>query len=346
MIINKIIETSLTINNPIDVYSDSSKNIMNILIHKFKNKCYKGVLILDIIKIVKSSECIINQHGGECSGVMNIRFEVQAVVYNTNEVITGCLILKKDQGIIITSSQYASIMMTNHKSLDSIAIGNIIPVCVAKASYSINSNKISVNAFPYFPSKFYWNKIIPIYQPADMRLSADDKRSLETILARVQYEESEQKQWEAKNKEKLEFFRKLLFPIATPEFAKIGPGEVRTNLLTFMQSPMQAPMQTPMQADKPVTETADILLIKDIRIPLNSPDILIIKKDDLDKMPTYVDCQYAVDSKLDLRSVIQLLLCEYCDNLKLIRELMEIYDTDKKMETHVNLWKVLKLGKF
>jgi hypothetical protein len=334
MIINKIIETSLTINNPIDVYSDSSKNIMNILIHKFKNKCYKGVLILDIIKIVQSSECIINQHGGECSGVMNIRFEVQAVVYNTSEVITGCLILKKDQGIIIASSQYASIMMTNHKSLDSIAIGNIIPVCVAKASYSINSNKISVNAFPYFPSKFYWNKTIPIYQPIDARLSADDKRSLEVIMARVQYEETEQKQWEGKNKDKLEFFRKLLFPIASPDFAKISPEEVRTNLLALISS------------DKPLTETNDVLLIKDIRIPLNSSDILVVKKEDLSKMPTYLDCQYLVETKLDLRSVIQILLIEYCDNLKLIRELMETYDTDEKMADHVNLWKVLKLGKF
>ena len=201
MIITKVIETGLNINHPIDAYSDATNNIMNMLIQSFEGTCLRGCYIKKILKIRAISECIIERRGDKCYGKVNIQFEVEAVIYIEGEVINGCTVKHKDKNaaIIIAASQYGTICLNAHASLDSILVGQIISVRIGGTKYNPGSNKISINAYPFFPNKYLNSKISSYYIKENI-LSEKDKSYLNNVIARIDYEEKEKEQLLKKNK--------------------------------------------------------------------------------------------------------------------------------------------------
>ena len=88
MIITKVIEVGIDIHNCINIYSDGD-NIKHILIDRFEKKCFRGCYIKTVDRILRTSECIINQDGSPTYGTLSVIFEVTAVVFADGEIING-----------------------------------------------------------------------------------------------------------------------------------------------------------------------------------------------------------------------------------------------------------------
>ena len=154
MIIKKILESYIDISDPKEMFSnDKESMLINKLTEKFVGICYMSCYIIKINKIIRRSYIYMNDTLNGDSHI-SIMFEVDAIIYNTNEIINGCLIIKKElNGIIHGKSEYAGIQISTQPNMSIFKEGDIVPVIVKRVRYNINQSSVSVLAMPFIPIK-------------------------------------------------------------------------------------------------------------------------------------------------------------------------------------------------
>lgn len=311
MIITKTISTGLDIHNPMEIFIDPEVSLMNILKHKIAGKCFRDCHILDIAKIIKRSNCKIVQRGPDCYGVINIQFDVKAIVYSQGEIITGCKVVYKDKNdkIIICMSEHATICLQSDKSLESIRADQFIIVRVGQVQYHPGSAKISVNAFPYMP-----RKTSAVFE-LNGQLDDKEKAVVSLILEQIneQEKELEEATKESDSKDRLEFFKKVLY-VGT------SPGGTKENLIELAKKGVFAGFYT-----------------RHAKIALWEP---IVYK--YNKMPEGDDMIFR---NYTLFSGLETLLRDYLSNVQLLKEMLKIYNTSEIVKDHRNLWAIFQSGK-
>lgn len=312
MIIFKQISTGLDIYNPMEIFIDPEVGLMNILRHNLTGKCFRECYVLDVNKIINRSKCKIVQRGPDCHGTINILFEVRAIQYSKWENITGCKVVHKDKNdkIIICVSEHATICLQSNKSLESIRVGQFIIIKVAQVQYHPGSAKISVNAYPYMPKR-----TTEVFELKG-ELNEKEKASIEIILSRISEQEKDLKE-SLKNedvKERLSFFKKVLYVSSPP---KEGTKE---NLIEL--------------ANKGVFNG---FYGRHAKMALWEPDVYKYSQ-----MPQADDM---ILRNYSLYDGLNSLLKDYLDNILLLKEMLQIYDTPEKVQEHRNLWAIIQSGK-
>lgn len=312
MLITKIISIGLDIQNTVNVYSDLEANVRGILIDRYEGRCLRAGYIQKINKIIKMSDCRINQDGNPTFGTIDVIFEVSAVIYAIGEVINGCEVINKDKRIIICSTPITSIMLNADESLESVRKGQKISVRVGGAKYNIGAQRISINAIPYM-----FITSTTIYQIS----SSDNKLYLQPMLERVQKEESDIDALRKSNPKAWEFFSQLLYAYKDAQKAPAGAAEF--NLLNIIN-------------DFP----KDIkYLSRDSKLNLFEPLVYGYRN--------HADFPLGVKLKSNIvaKEVLLSLLDDYYNQLRIIREMIEIYDSEGMLEKHKNLWLIFKKAK-
>ena len=159
MKITKIFDITLNINNITDIFTkDINQKLLSLLNKKYKYKCYLSSYILKINKIINRSLLEFNQNDLNCSFNVSIQFEAECLIFNKNEVILNMkiqeivnnnLILKNE-----TSDELNDIIIAlikNNQDLSLFTKDDIIPIIVGKVKYSVGSDKITINAYPFIP---------------------------------------------------------------------------------------------------------------------------------------------------------------------------------------------------
>src|SRR5580698_5535101 len=101
MLIIKLIEVGVNIQNYLTFYTDAAGNMQRMLEQNYVGRCFRGCFIKSILRIVKMSRCVINQNGTPNYGTINVVAEVSAVIYFEGEVICGATVLRKDKNSMI-----------------------------------------------------------------------------------------------------------------------------------------------------------------------------------------------------------------------------------------------------
>ena len=155
MIIKKLIETYIDIDDPSDVLcADINKMLIDKLTNKFVGVCYKSGLIMKINRIIRRSYIYL-QTTLDGYGQTSVKFEVDVLIYKNNEVINGCKIIKKEpNGIIHANSKYAGIQMSIQQNMSIFKEGDVVPIIVKRVRYNINHTSISVSAIPFIPIEY------------------------------------------------------------------------------------------------------------------------------------------------------------------------------------------------
>jgi hypothetical protein len=207
MFIRKILETRVDLHDPNDVYvKDIDTLLLSRLRSKFVHKCYKSCFIIKVLRILRRSFIRINSFM-DGMGYVNVNFEVQALVYNTNEIITGATIINKDpNGRMQCKSAYASIEVAPDKILDTYEKGSKIPLVVLKPRYIYGKSSISVMAKAFKPS-LQPNRVYH----CSGKCSAEDVQLLKKMYADVQ-----NSLHVLPNNSAVDFFQKLLYPFSKP----------------------------------------------------------------------------------------------------------------------------------
>lgn len=315
MLITKVIEVGINVQNCIGVYTDP-ENIRQILVERYEGYCIAGCLIKKIERILRLSECRITQDGSPNFGTISVIFEATAIVYAVGEIINGCVVKNKHKsGIIVCSTGIASIMLESHPMLDSITIGQIISVRVRAVKYNSSSSEIAVNAVLYVP-----HKESIIYKVGT--LNEQGKTLLANVLERIEFEETEMKNLKKDNAKAWETFDQLLY--AYKEVQPAPPGAKVLNLKEIVKSGFNGVQY----------------LSRDPRINLSTPNVY-----------GYIaGSVFSNDEKLRTEfptsTVMILMLEDYCAHLRTIREMINIYSTEKLLLDHKNLWQIFKKNKF
>lgn len=317
MLIKKLIEISIDINRPMAVYSNPYNNLLNILKDRFEGTCYASCFITNVVKIKRQSECIINQESIDCFGRTSLEFEVDAIVYNKDEIINGCKITNIDKsGIIICETEIASIYLSSHVYLQSLKKDQIISIKVGMAKYTPVSNKISINATPHF---FETNPIYYHISPKIPTISDNDKDFFNAYIIQINKElENKKKILDIKWK----FFNKLLYAYKNTQ-------SVPTNAKSFNILNIFKDGEINMESIKPLIGK---YLCRDPKINMLTPDVYVYVSIN-DTLP--------VTPETDWRHAVIAVLDNYLNHLITIREMSNIYD-GVLLSSHENLWKIYK----
>jgi hypothetical protein len=207
MLDKKILETTLDIDEPTDIYSNErDKMIMNKLTEKYVGKCFHSCLVININKIIRRSFIYMKDtlNGG---ATVNIIFEANVIVYHKGEVINGCKIIKKEpSGIMHAKSEYAGIQLNIKADMSIYKEGDVVPIIVKMVRYNPNQTSISVSAHPFMPIDE-----LPIYYNIVGDLSTDQKTILNNILIRIKDEEKIIDNLSTTDKKIYKFFIDLLY---------------------------------------------------------------------------------------------------------------------------------------
>lgn len=315
MLIKKEITFGVDIGNVISLYT-SPDNLINICRHKLTGKCYKSCFIVSIDRIIRQSACIISQGGNPSSGTVHVVAEVSAIEYRSGDVICGVKVSGKDaseQLICHAPNAVIVVRASQAAGLESIVKDQIISVRVIHATYSIGSPTIALLTVFYFPDQ--QPLIYEISEPIDQQACA-------RILSLVTEEETKLKTIPDKL---LRFFQTILAPYK--EIGKAPPGAKLASVKSILTMNKGFISRDPRltNADSPFYSYAEY----DHTNVLND----ILPGGEMPKIMT------AVSSTAGVINV----LTDYYNNLRIVREMAEIYATDDDLRKHKNIWAIYGL---
>lgn len=307
MLITAIISVGLDIQNTINLYSNLEENIKNILNDKFVNKCFRGKFIKNINRILRVSDCMINQEGVPGYGTIDVIFEADCLVFAIGEVLTGCEVISKDKKLIICNTENARVFLNAVDILESVQVGQLISVRVGAVRYNIGSHAIAINALPHL-----FNKSVNVYKVESS--TEDIKTFLQPMLERVREEEAAAQ--ELNTGKAWGFFNQLLYAYKTEQ--KPSNGATEHNIFDLISN-------FPKEIK---------YISRDNRSDLSKPIVY-----------GYTEEPQPAKTGLSLKEVLLIILGDYCDYLRTVREMIQVYSTAELMESHKNIWAIYKISK-
>lgn len=233
MIVKKILETFIDIEDPNEIFSrDRDATILNKLTEKFVGVCYHSCYVLKVNRIIRRSYIYMKETlDGDTQS--SVTFEVDAIIYKRNEIINGCKIIKKEpNGITHAKSKYAGIQLSIQQHMSIFKEGDVVPIIVKRVRYNINQTAISILAVPFIPMEYkkYYYKLTG-------SLTKDETANITSLIKQINDEDSKISKLNANDKKIFKFFVDLLhYPAktSTKNAKKINLSkilEVKTGIL-------------------------------------------------------------------------------------------------------------------
>lgn len=85
----KVFDATIDIANPIGFCTDKERHLMNELHNQFVDRCYKGALVLRIVRVIKSGACCICTSNGSGEGSVDVQFLAAVRVFSRWDILTG-----------------------------------------------------------------------------------------------------------------------------------------------------------------------------------------------------------------------------------------------------------------
>lgn len=143
MLIQKSIHTSLEI-GPNEMTGLLDDIILFKLNNKYIKKCYAGCYIVKITNVVHSKCTLRNDKPGY--GIINVRFQCDAIVYRNDEIIVGIRVEHIEAGMVVCYSEHTTATIEDADNFKSLKKGQLIPVRVIDATYPILQEAIVITA--------------------------------------------------------------------------------------------------------------------------------------------------------------------------------------------------------
>lgn len=308
MRINKVFDIILNITdiNHIFVKKFDDK-LIELLSEKYLNRCFMSSYIVKINKIINRSLLELNQNDLDCSFNISVQFEAECLIYNKNEIILDMEIQEIVNNNIITKKDNILALIKNNQDLSIFKKGDKIPITVGKVKYSLGSDKISINSYPFIPIlnniKYYKvNKL----DSSEIDLLNDE------ILNSIKEEENVKLNILKNKNNNWNYFKELIYPykknIELKDIKnKVDLLELVTNLDKYENQIIE------------VNDKYDI-----------SDRIVILHKEN--EVNNYI--------KNNMYLIIYDVLKKYYLNLKLINDLSNIYNTEKLIKENQTIFNI------
>jgi DNA-directed RNA polymerase subunit E'/Rpb7 len=309
MIVNKILETTIDLFDSAEIYTaDIESMLIKKLETRYKNKCFKSVLITEILKIIRYSDIKLVDNRLDGAAYINVQFEIKGIVLIKGEILTDCKVTEIiTTGIIIEHKYAGGLIMPGQKTqiYNIIKKGQTIPVIISDVRYNIGQTEISIRGVPFTPQIFtniYYNINYGLYEGEEDKL----KQLLEDYNNELKLHN------DIKNKS-YEFFKELLYPYKNYNKTKATPIDANFNKLSTIKDCIISYLGEEEKNDTFIYKVEDNTKKHVINAPL-----------------------YTVLSDIINRRII------YLQNL---RELVTYYNTKEKIQEHMKYWQVCQMFK-
>lgn len=209
MIIKKVLETSLDLLDPVEIYNhDVESMIIKKLTKRYKNRCFQSIYILAINKIIRRSSIKMTRERLDGSARLDVQFEVEGIVLIEGNILHGCKVIEIHTNAITAEHKYVGIKLQRDSSnqiSQILQIGQTIPVIVKKVRYIPNQSKISMIAVPYVPSI-----TPPLVYKITGELSKDEIEKIKMFIDQIDIEEK--LHTEINTTKRYAFFQDLMYP--------------------------------------------------------------------------------------------------------------------------------------
>lgn len=159
-----------------------TSNFNEVLITKTKSiyegVCYRGYKIIRIVEIAKDHDGRpiyttpkFDNMRRDNTSVCDVMVRMEVLKFNKYDIIPNCEVINIDKRHIMCKWQHGTAIIKFNTILQSIKVGQIIPVRVGEVSYPLNEQMIVVKALPLIPIK-----------PTNPILCAIDKPSNQDML--------------------------------------------------------------------------------------------------------------------------------------------------------------------
>lgn len=209
MIVKKIIETSIDLLLPSEIYSTNiDALIMEKLKKRYLNICYQSILITKIVEVIQRSAVRIVNNRLDAGAFVDVRFKAEGIIYLEKEIINGCKVSEIRGKNIILEHKYATIMIqdTNNKNIyQTLNINQIVPIMVGKCKYSISQKNMTITGALYTPQ----------LRPNIVFIINNGMEPYELQKFKIVLQEIEEKEKQLdllKDRKLFEYFQNLLYP--------------------------------------------------------------------------------------------------------------------------------------
>lgn len=204
MITTKIIETSVDLFNPSDIYRyDITPTIIKILEKRYVGHCFKAMLITRIVRIINNFDVVMVCNRLDGAGQVDVQVEVEGHVFIPGEILHGCRVIEMRTNMIVAKHEYADIQIApGNPVLDNlIKIGIDIPVLIRNVRYAVNGTSVSIvgQLFHYiYPASIATTPnrqpAVPEYFLLSGSFDMDDQQRLSDMVEKIQTYQTENEQ--------------------------------------------------------------------------------------------------------------------------------------------------------
>lgn len=318
MKITKVYETIINM-TATEMYSgDIDAVILGKLQQRFNGKCEQNSLIIDVNRIVKRSKIQIAKNQLDGIGNLNVQYEATAMVFMPGEILTGCKIQRIEASNIFCSHPQAVVSIKASGLLRSLRVGQMISVRINSVSYIKGREKLSCIGSPYsYPFK---QVDVLVVDPGAIITTENTE-----ILRRKLYEvEEEFKLRQQADPKLIKFFSDTFYPF------KQFKSEDFKGLVDAVDYCRKI-------LDKPPA-SSETCIIRSPRIDKSTRFIIIYDLDHIDDLGLKeFDIQLV---KEDFTAAMLIVLNDILNYGRMIREMTDVYPTEKDIDQHSNLWTI------
>ncbi len=314
MLITKIIETSVDLFEPDDIYAlDVPKLLLHKLNERYQNKCFSSILITKVIDIIRYSDRIMVDNRLDGGAYINVQFRVEGVILTKGEVLQGCKVVNiASFGIFITHPHAVGIMTQDpHKrAIAMVKKDHTVPVIVDDVRYNVGKSQISITCKPYTPQPYQ-----EVFYNITEILSPEDTEKIDTLLTELTTEEKLHKS--ISSEKSYEFFKNLVYPYKTARKFHLSPiGSAFKPVALTLKSLLEIRDGCITSADSSLDE----FLVHAKKTYSTTPDLQVIDG------PLY--------------PALSSLIYQRIQYLTMLRGFVEQYDTVAKNQEMMAYWKV------
>jgi len=151
---DKVFDATIDVANPTHFCTQKIQHLTNEIDAKFVGRCYKGALIVRNIRVLRASACRINDSNGAGEGVVDVQFAATVREFCRWDIITGVEI--RIVAPVIAghytirnggkAEAQAFVVLQHTKGIESLAVGQRIPVRITKAEHPVRQAAVVYGA--------------------------------------------------------------------------------------------------------------------------------------------------------------------------------------------------------
>ena len=221
MRIIKRLTTQIDIRDPRDNYSGALDDVIkNKIRSQFVGICAFQCFIIDIVKIVRRSEPIIDLTAGTGQTYIHVQFDAEVLEYGVGEgFISKVSVIEKDRYILTNNDDNnTASVLARSSNIKVVKQNQYIPIRCIQSSYNLGKNSISVNG------TFYFIPQNPQYVFEIDELSHSDKKEISPLLEEIHELETIIKKKDPKT---VKFFNEMLYPFKKNKTSSFNTVDIK-----------------------------------------------------------------------------------------------------------------------